>query len=417
MQKFIRSSNLGRDFARTLPAERAAFRTAQRAFACSVGTSSGSNDTAEEEDIPERKRPRRKLPPWFRMQNPNRSEEAKHAFTETKATLKDLGLATVCVEAKCPNLSECWGEGTATVMILGDKCTRACRFCSVKTAKNPGDVTEGSELWNEPEKVANAISKWDHLKYVVITCVDRDDLMDFGACHIAKTVKLVKQIGLEEKSKEAIEKDAIAFGVSPNNTPEQRHEVLVETLLGDFRGDLKLVDIAVSAGMDVFAHNVETVERLNSFVRDRRAGYKQSLSVLEHVNDRNAKGLNKDIRTGETKNIITKTSIMVGMGETDEEILQTMKDLRNIGVRAVTLGQYLQPTKGHMQVHRYPEPAKFAEYEEWAKELGFDMVASGPLVRSSYRAGELYLTRLIEKDRQILEGARQAYAKRVAASV
>ncbi len=271
------------------------------------------------------------------MQNINRTPEARENWKDTKETLKGLGLATVCVEAKCPNLNECWGEGTATVMILGDTCTRACRFCSVKTARRPEGIEEGTKLFDEPTRVANAIAQWDQLKYVVITCVDRDDLMDFGAVHIKKVVENVKKI-----------RRPVTNSLMEDGHSTATGEVLVETLLGDFRGDLKLVDITLEGNMDVFAHNIETVERLNSTVRDRRANYKQSMSVLEHVNKQNEK------RIQQGKNgIITKSSIIVGLGETDEEIYQTMRDLHSVGVRAVTLGQYLQPTKKHMRVDRY----------------------------------------------------------------
>jgi len=341
------------------------------------------------------------------MQSIYRTPEAKENWKETKATLKDLGLATVCEQAKCPNLNECWGEGTATVMILGDTCTRACRFCSVKTSRRPEGIEAGTKLHDEPMKVADAIAKWEHLKYVVITCVDRDDLMDFGAVHIKRTVENVKKIrrkpvalpGDDEIDFEGGSLSSSVLGSSSAASSRKPRsitsEVLVETLLGDFRGDLKLVDIVLEGNMDVFAHNIETVDRLNSIVRDRRANYKQSMSVLEHVGNQNEKRL----RDGKNP-IITKSSIIVGLGETDAEIEQTMRDLRSAGCRAVTLGQYLQPTKKHMRVDRFVPPEVYGEYERMARDMGFDMVASGPMVRSSYRAGELFLTRLIEKDRE-----------------
>ncbi|CAD7925062.1 unnamed protein product [Amoebophrya sp. A25] len=388
-----------------------------------------------------RGKPKMRLPEYAKMQSIHRSPEATEAFSETKATLKELGLATVCQSAKCPNLNECWGGGTATIMILGDTCTRACRFCSVKTSKRPEGIGEGSKLHDEPAKVAEAISKWDHLRYVVITCVDRDDLMDFGAVHIKRTVQNVKKIRRRRivpedvahllDSPTALEgpvpsgslsrEDLLGGGatlsghdnpLSPSSSTSTGaaaridgataadEEVLVETLLGDFRGELKLVDIVLDGNMDVFAHNIETVDRLNSLVRDRRANYKQSLSVLEHVANQN----DKRLRQGKNA-IITKSSIIVGLGETDQEIEQTMRDLHSAGCRAVTLGQYLQPTKGHMRVDRFASKDKFDEYGDLARSIGFDMVASGPMVRSSYKAGELYLTRMIEKDRRSLAQA------------
>jgi lipoate synthase len=281
-------------------------------------------------------------------------------------------------------------------------------------------------LLNEPEKVAKAVAGWEHLNYIVVTCVDRDDLLDFGALHIAKTVKLLKKIQRTSSSNHS-SSEVLLTGessgsggarelptletnkniflsvrgdplVARENTPPTRTEtkpLLVETLLGDFRGDTRLVDIALSANMDVFAHNIETVERLQGTVRDRRAGYAQSLKVLEHVANTRGTGCSE---SGKPE-IVTKTSIMLGLGERSEEVEQCLRDLYSSGVRAVTLGQYLKPSWKHMPVDRYVTVEEFKEYGEIAANIGFDMVASGPMVRSSYRAGELYLGRLIESKR------------------
>jgi lipoic acid synthetase len=266
-----------------------------------------------------------------------------------------LKLATVCEEAKCPNIGECWGgkksEATATIMLMGDTCTRGCRFCSVKTDRKPAALDP-----NEPANTAEAISRWE-LGYVVLTTVDRDDLPDGGAAHLSETVKQIK---------------------------EKAPKTLIEVLSGDFRGELEHVQTLAKSPLDVFAHNVETVEALTPHVRDRRATYRQSLSVLE-----NAK-LHND-------HILTKTSIMLGFGETDEQVLQTLKDLRAIGVDVVTFGQYMRPTKRHMKVVEYVKPEKFDYWKDVALDLGFLYCASGPLVRSSYKAGEAYIENVIRK--------------------
>jgi lipoyl synthase len=266
-----------------------------------------------------------------------------------------LKLATVCEEAKCPNIGECWGgkksEATATIMLMGDTCTRGCRFCSVKTDRKPAALDP-----NEPANTAEAISRWE-LGYVVLTTVDRDDLPDGGAAHLSETVRQIK---------------------------EKAPKTLIEVLSGDFRGELEHVQTLAKSPLDVFAHNVETVEALTPHVRDRRATYRQSLSVLE-----NAK-LHND-------HILTKTSIMLGFGETDEQVLQTLKDLRAIGVDVVTFGQYMRPTKRHMKVVEYVKPEKFDYWKDVALDLGFLYCASGPLVRSSYKAGEAYIENVIRK--------------------
>ena len=272
-----------------------------------------------------------------------------------KKDVKELKLATVCEEAKCPNIGECWGgkksEATATIMLMGDTCTRGCRFCSVKTDRKPAALDP-----NEPANTAKAISRWE-LGYVVLTTVDRDDLPDGGAAHLSETVKQIK---------------------------EKAPKTLIEVLSGDFRGELEHVQTLAKSPLDVFAHNVETVEALTPHVRDRRATYRQSLSVLE-----NAK-LHND-------HILTKTSIMLGFGETDEQVFQTLKDLRAIGVDVVTFGQYMRPTKRHMKVVEYVKPEKFDYWKDVALDLGFLYCASGPLVRSSYKAGEAYIENVIRK--------------------
>jgi lipoate synthase len=281
-----------------------------------------------------------KKPEWLKVRL---NTEGK--FTDVKQILRNHNLYTVCEEARCPNVYECWGHGTATIMILGDVCTRGCRFCAVKTG-NPGGKVDP----DEPMKVAKAISKLN-LKYVVLTMVDRDDLPDGGAKHVAKTVLYIKTL---------------------------RPDVKVEALVGDFQGKRESIEEVVFSPLDVFAHNVETVRRLTPKVRDRRASYEQSLFVLEY-----AKSLRKDI--------YTKSSIMVGLGETEEEVLSTLKDLRDVGVDIVTIGQYLRPTPKHLPVVEYVSPQKFNYYREKALEMGFKEVFSGPLVRSSYRADKVFL--------------------------
>lgn len=294
-------------------------------------------------------------PSWLKAQ-PATSEN----YLSLRNTVRELGLATVCEEAKCPNIGECWGgskdgAATATIMIMGDTCTRGCSFCAVKTSRKPGPLDP-----EEPEKVSEAITKWG-LDYVVLTSVDRDDVDDQGSGHFRKVVQKLK------------EKHAQA-----------NKSILVEALTPDFRGDLKLVEKVATSGLDVYAHNIETVERLQRRVRDHRAGYAQSLSVLEHVKKVNNIAL-------------TKTSIMLGLGETDEDIRQTLLDLRNIDVDVVTFGQYLQPSKRHLPVKEYVTPEKYAEWQKEAEEMGFKYVASGPLVRSSYKAGEFFLKNLINE--------------------
>jgi lipoyl synthase len=279
-------------------------------------------------------------PPWLKVRAPGGER-----YTDLKQTFRALDLHTVCEEARCPNIGECWSEGTATVMLLGDTCTRGCRFCAVNTGQPRGAV-DG----REPEHVARALSRLP-LQYVVMTMVDRDDLLDGGAGHVAKTVVRLKDL---------------------------RPDMLVETLVGDFGGHLDAVDTTVDARPDVWAHNIEVVRRLQRTIRDVRCDYEQSLGVL-----RRAKARRPDV--------VTKSSIMVGIGETDDEILATMRDLRDAGVDVVTIGQYLRPTPKHAAVDRFVEPARFEAFAAEGTAMGFAYVASGPLVRSSYKAAEVYV--------------------------
>jgi lipoic acid synthetase len=327
-----------------------------------------NNNTLGEEELPlsyspysvvaptpkQQKKQHMRKPEWLKHKKLPGGER----FVKLRKKLKELKLATVCEEAKCPNLGECWGgdEGTetpatATIMLLGDTCTRACRFCAVKTSNTPPPPDP-----KEPEKVAAAISEWG-IGYVVFTTVDRDDLPDQGAEHIAKTVKTLKQLS--------------------------QGRVKVEALVGDFNGNLDDVSVVANSGLDVFAHNVETVERLQSQVRDRRANWQQSLAVLKHAKESGAP--------------VTKTSIMLGLGETRQDVVDAFRVLRAHGVDVVTLGQYMRPTRRHMPVAEYVTPQAFEAYKEVAEEMGFLYVAAGPMVRSSYRAGEYFMENHLRK--------------------
>jgi len=292
-------------------------------------------------------------PSWFRVPAPSEAEKSRYA--EVKKTLNELSLNTVCEEAQCPNIGECWNGGTGTIMLLGDTCTRGCMFCAVNTASAPAPPDPF-----EPFKTADAVTQWG-VKYIVLTSVDRDDIPDGGASHFASTVELIKH---------------------------KNSDMLVECLVSDFSGNHDAVATLAISGLDVYAHNIETVERLQKFVRDPRAGYKQSLATLAYA---------KKAKPG----LYTKTSVMLGLGETDEEVIQTMKDLRAIDVDVVTFGQYLRPTESHLSVVEYVRPEKFDHFREVGESLGFKYVASGPMVRSSYKAGEFYLEHMIKKERQI----------------
>jgi len=307
---------------------------------------------------------RRRKPDWLKMRPPSGER-----FTEIKRTLRDRDLHTVCEEASCPNMGECWsgrdGPGTATFMLMGDRCSRGCNFCDVKTGGM--DALDP----DEPANVAEAVAEIG-LDYVVLTSVDRDDLPDQGAGHFAETIREIKK---------------------------RDSSILVESLIPDFRGDEALVRKVIDAGPDVIAHNVETVERRQFPVRDRRAGYEQSLSVLEQVS--------------RESDIYTKTSIMLGVGEYDHEVYQTLSDLRERDVDVVTLGQYLQPSRSHLDVESYVHPQKFETWRRVAEEeLGFLYCASGPMVRSSYRAGELFVDAVVRDGSSVAE-AREAARARV----
>jgi lipoic acid synthetase len=283
-----------------------------------------------------------KKPVWLRVRPP-----AGENYTNVKQSLRMLNLHTVCEEARCPNISECWGTGTATIMIMGDICTRGCRFCAVNSGK-PFLLDA-----DEPKRVAKAIKEWG-LRYVVITSVCRDDLEDGGAEHIAKTIKAIKLL-------------------CPTT--------IVESLIPDFKGDESSIKEIVKSQPKVISHNIETVSRLTPKVRDARASYEQSLLVLKKIKDINSL-------------IYTKSSLMLGLGESENEVIQTIKDLKSVGVSILTIGQYLQPTPKHLPVIEFISPNKFNWFREIAEQMGFVYVASGPLVRSSYRAGEFFLKNL-----------------------
>jgi lipoic acid synthetase len=265
-------------------------------------------------------------------------------YERLRREVKTLDLHTVCQEAMCPNIGECWGAGTATIMILGDTCTRACNFCNVKTGSARGEVD-----WLEPKRVAEAVRDlgW---KYLVLTAVDRDDLADGGAAIFASTVRMIHKLVPDAK---------------------------VECLTGDFAGDLAAVDVVLEAGPEVFAHNLETVPRLQATVRDKRANFAQSLAVLDRAK-----------RSGKAR--YTKTSLMLGLGETEPEIEETMDAARAIGVDIFTLGQYLQPSKRHLDVVEFITPSQFARLRDIGLAKGFRQVVSSPLSRSSYHAEQAF---------------------------
>ena len=289
-----------------------------------------------------------KKPEWLKAQLPSGEK-----YYKIKRLLQSLNLSTVCEEARCPNMGECWSGGTATLMLMGDVCTRGCRFCHVKTGNPKGWLDE-----KEPEKVAFTVASLN-LSYIVLTSVDRDDLTDEGAGHFAKTVSFIKK-------------------KSPS--------LMVEVLTPDFKGRKDCIEKILLSRPDVFAHNVETVERLTPTVRDPRAGYTQSLEVLDWVKKQNP-------------SIYTKSSLMLGLGERDEEVFKTLKDLRAVGCDIVTFGQYLRPSRRHLPVKSYINPKKFNEWKREAESMGFLYSASGPMVRSSYRAGEFFLESLIKRQR------------------
>ncbi len=282
---------------------------------------------------------RGRKPSWLRAPMPS-----GRVFREVSEIVREHRLATVCEESMCPNIGECWNNGTATLMLMGAVCTRACQFCAVDTGNPRGWLDP-----DEPEHAARSVELM-RLKYVVLTSVDRDDLPDGGADHYARCVRAIKA---------------------------RNPETAVEALTPDFAGRHECVATVVDSGVEVFAQNVETVRRLTHPVRDPRAGYEQTLDVLAYAKRHRPE-------------VLTKTSVMVGLGETDEEIATTMDDLRAAGVDIVTFGQYLRPTGNHLPVERYVTPEQFALYRQWGLARGFMEVVSGPLVRSSYRADRVF---------------------------
>ena len=288
-------------------------------------------------------------PPWLKVPLPG-----GEAYATIKANLRARGLHTVCEEARCPNVGECWAGGTATLMLMGDTCTRGCRFCAVKTARRPPPLDAA-----EPRKAAETVRLMD-LEYVVLTSVDRDDLPDGGAAHFAATVRAVRRA-----------------------SPKTR----IETLIPDFGGERSALEILLGARPDVVAQNLETVERLTHPVRDPRAGYARTLDVLANVKRIDHERL-------------TKSSLMLGLGEREHEIRTALRDLRDVGCDVLTLGQYLQPTPGHLPVERWVRPDEFDAWRAAGEAMGFRYVASGPLVRSSYRAGELAIRAVFERRAQ-----------------
>lgn len=298
-----------------------------------------------------KKRTHTRLPEWLKTPIPTNDN-----YKRIKNDLRGLNLHTVCEEARCPNISDCWGgsnksAATATIMLMGDTCTRGCRFCSVKTSNKPPPLDP-----HEPENTAEALKRWA-LGYVVLTSVDRDDLADGGARHFAETIMKIKQ---------------------------KAPQILVEALTGDYAGDIEMVKLVAQSGLDVYAHNVETTEELTPMVRDRRAKFRQSLAVLKAAK-------------AAKPTLITKTSIMLGLGETEDQLYRTLKELRAVDVDVVTFGQYMRPTKRHMKVEEYVTPDTFELWRQRALDMGFLYVASGPLVRSSYKAGEAFIENVLKK--------------------
>jgi lipoic acid synthetase len=302
--------------------------------------------TADRFPLPQTPESTRK-PEWLKVRLPS-----GEAYERVKSIIRRTKLATVCEEARCPNIAECWGGGTATVMLMGEVCTRACRFCHVKVGAPPPLDPE------EPERLAQAVRELA-LEYIVVTSVNRDDRPDGGASHFAQAIRALKR---------------------------ESPETIVEVLIPDFKGVERDLRTVAEARPHVVAHNIETVERLTPTVRDRRAGYQQSLRVLEYLKKR-------------PEGLYTKSSIMLGLGEGDEEILRTCRDLRNAGVDVLTLGQYLQPSQYHLRVARFVRPEHFETLKRAAEEMGFLYVAAGPLVRSSYRAAEFFLKGLMDRAR------------------
>lgn len=282
--------------------------------------------------------PIERKPTWLRVKSQN-----SRKYRELKSIVSDKNLHTVCEEAMCPNIQECWSHGTATFMLLGSVCTRACKFCAVDTGNPKGQLDK-----DEPIKVANSITYMD-LKYAVLTSVNRDDLSDGGAGHFSDTIRAIK---------------------------EKAPGVIIEALVPDFLGNTKSIETLLDSNLEVFAQNLETVRRLTKRVRDPRAGYDQTLEVLSYAKQNSPA-------------IITKTSLMFGLGETEEEILTAFEDIKRAGVDVLTLGQYMRPTINHLPVEKWYTPDEFDYFKKLAIETGFLEVASGPMVRSSYRADRI----------------------------
>jgi len=272
-------------------------------------------------------------PLWLKVRPPTGIK-----FQRLKKALNDSGLNTVCQSADCPNIGDCWTRGNATFMIMGSVCTRNCRFCAV----NKGKVGEPLDP-KEPEKIAAAVKETD-LRHVVLTSVDRDDLKDGGAWHFAKCIRALKNTGMD---------------------------LSIEALIPDFQGNTMCLQKIIDSGPAIIAHNIETTEELQGKIRDRRAGYRLSLEVLEFIKKK-------------SPHTHTKSSLMLGFGETEDMVLRTLCDLKNAGVEIITIGQYLRPTLYHLEVKEYLPPETFEFYKNKAQEMGFLSVVSGPLVRSSY---------------------------------
>lgn len=282
--------------------------------------------------------PVERKPKWLRIKSQNSSK-----FRELKEIVSHKKLHTVCEEAMCPNIQECWSHGTATFMLLGSVCTRACKFCAVDTGNPKGQIDA-----KEPEKVANSIAQMN-LKYAVLTSVNRDDLEDGGAMHFAQTVV---------------------------STKKEAPGVIIEALVPDFLGKRESIETLLDSNVEVFAQNLETVKRLTHQVRDHRAGYEQTLEVLAYAKKYSPK-------------TISKTSLMLGLGESEDELLESFNDIRSVGVDVLTLGQYMRPTINHLPVEKWYSPEEFLYMKNLALDIGFKEVASGPLVRSSYRADKI----------------------------
>ncbi len=285
------------------------------------------------------------LPEWLSIKPASTKK-----YGNIKQRVNELGLHTVCVEARCPNITECWSGGTATFMVLGEDCTRGCRFCAVKKMAHGAAIDP-----YEPNKLAMLVNEWG-LDYIVVTSVCRDDLPDQGSSHFARCISEIKK-------------------TNP--------KTLVEVLIPDFRGDEECLKRIVDARPDVIGHNIETVERLTAIVRDRRANYRQSLDTLS---------ISK--RLGQR---YTKSAMMLGIGETEEEVLQSMRDLREADVDFLAIGQYLRPTESQLRVSEYVRPERFEYFKGRAMEMGFLYAAAGPFVRSSYRAGEFFIKAIVNK--------------------